>query len=133
MSGLPGAPCVAHACRLCCFQTEMLLLASDVARLESAGHDRAHFVSEEQGWLRLRNERGHCVFLGPQGCTVHESRPEGCRLYPLVWDEGTGRAVLDSAVCPFTREFEPRTEDRVALARLVDKLKKERAARPASG
>ena len=26
---------------------------------------------------------GSCVFLGPQGCSVHAGRPLVCRLYPL--------------------------------------------------
>ena len=30
-----------------------------------------------------QREDGACVFLGPEGCTVHDDRPEVCRLYPL--------------------------------------------------
>jgi Fe-S-cluster containining protein len=30
-----------------------------------------------------RQENGNCIFFGEHGCTVHDARPEVCRLYPL--------------------------------------------------
>ena len=33
--------------------------------------------------LRWREDDSACVFLGPEGCTVHIDRPLACRLYPL--------------------------------------------------
>lgn len=126
---LGGAPCVAHACRKCCFDTEMPLLESDAARLAALGHVRERFAVEHDGWLRLRNERGQCVFLGPKGCTVHDARPEGCRLYPLVWDADEKRVVLDVETCPFTREFRVTPAQRAAVEGLVEQLHAERDAR----
>jgi uncharacterized protein len=34
--------------------------------------------------LQTREDDRGCVFLGPQGCTVHPDRPLACRLYPLA-------------------------------------------------
>ena len=34
--------------------------------------------------LQTRDDDRGCVFLGPQGCTVHPDRPLACRIYPLA-------------------------------------------------
>jgi len=98
-------PCAAHGCRACCFETRLSLLDEDVARLEADGH-RDFAVADARGYLRLRNVHGHCVFLGPQGCTVYDIRPDGCRTYPLVYYE-EGDEVDFDAFCPHWREFLP--------------------------
>lgn len=118
------SPCQASACRACCFDTEMPLLPDDVARLEAAtGRSPEAFSvpDEETGGRRLANSDGHCVFLGPEGCTVYEARPAGCRLYPLVWDPEEGRGMLDED-CPYRSGFRVRPRDRAALMDLVERL-----------
>lgn len=122
-------PCLDHACSKCCHDTEMMLAEADVARLEAAGHQRADFsVKDAEGFLRLRNVGGRCFFLRDDGrCGVHEMRPEGCRLYPLVYDEKWG-PVMD-VDCPFTRLFVQTPEAEDALLRLVERLQDERDAR----
>ena len=41
--------------------------------------------------LQTRADDRGCVFLGPQGCTVHPDRPLACRLYPLArWTSPEG-------------------------------------------
>jgi hypothetical protein len=41
--------------------------------------------------LQTRPDDLGCVFLGPQGCTVHPDRPLACRIYPLArWISPTG-------------------------------------------
>lgn len=121
-----GSPCLAHACRKCCFDTEMPLTEADARRLEGRGFGRDEFARTDDGWLRLRNRNGQCVFLGPAGCTVHDDRPEGCRLYPLVWDADERRVVLDVETCPFTREFRITPTQRAAVESLVTELHRER-------
>jgi hypothetical protein len=110
----------------------MPLREADAARLAAAGHDPARFARVEDGWLLLRNENGSCVFLTAQGqCGVHDLRPEGCRLYPLVWEEddaGNGAAAMDE-VCPWREEFATNPQDRRRLDALVRVLVRERAAR----
>lgn len=118
-----ASPCQANACRACCFDTEMPLLSSDVERLAKAtGRDPATFSrADGNDGRRLSNVDGHCVFLGPEGCTVYEHRPAGCRLYPLVYDPEHGQGVLDPE-CPYRGGFRVRPRDRAALADLVAAL-----------
>ncbi|MGC8613155.1 MAG: YkgJ family cysteine cluster protein [Conexivisphaera sp.] len=111
-------PCLVHGCHSCCINNEMPLRDSDIARLESLGYRREDFVRVVDGVRVLATrEDGSCFFLGDDGlCSVYESRPEGCRLYPLVWHVDGGRAVLD-ADCPYRHEFSFGPD---AVARLMD-------------
>jgi len=89
-------------CALCCYNTEMPLTEEDIARLEALGYQRSEFaVLGEDGVHRLRNVDGHCFFLDPAtgACRVYWAKPEGCRLYPLVYDAEQGRVVVDPE-CP---------------------------------
>lgn len=117
------SPCSANDCRACCFDTRMPLLEADLKRLEAhTGRPRETFsITAPDEPPRLKNEDGHCVFLGPQGCTVYNHRPAGCRLYPLVLDPERGQGVLDDE-CPYRKGFRIRPRDRAALQELVDAL-----------
>lgn len=89
-------------CALCCYNTEMPLTEDDIRRLEALGYRREEFaVKGPDGVWRLRNVNRHCYFLDPAtgACRVYPWRPEGCRLYPLVYDPSTGEVVVD-AECP---------------------------------
>lgn len=121
-------PCLAHGCHACCVGTEMPLREEDIARLESLGYARGDFVRFVDGVPVLATrEDGSCVFLGEDGlCTVYESRPEGCRLYPLVWHLDEGRAVLDPD-CPYRHEFSFGEEDVARLMELVSEIYGEKA------
>lgn len=122
----------------------MLLTESDVRRITEVMADREpplawHFQADD-GYLQLRTRDGPpargspggrpCVFLGEDGlCTIWDARPEGCRLYPAVWDESTRRAELDADYCPHTDGFRlPRAMDD-ATRRLADRLSAERMRR----
>ena len=107
----------------------MMLSEADAKRLAVAGHDRAVFsFVDSEGFLKLRNTEGHCVFLASNGrCSVHAIRPAGCRLYPLVYDEKWG-PVMD-VDCPWTREFVQTPDNEEALLRLVGTLVSEQAQR----
>lgn len=156
--GLPALPVVGSAppcdtepCSQCCHDIEMLLTEDDVSRLalavadnkELAEQQRAigpwHFEAED-GYLQLHVRPGNpskgsdggapCWFLGDDGrCRVWKDRPEGCRLYPAVWDDGIRAAVLDADYCPHTDGFElpPAMDD--ATRSLALRLESERNAR----
>lgn len=115
-----GNPCFSHACTACCMDTQMPLADADVARLVSAGRRRNDFAEVRDGELRLKNVDGHCVFLAGGRCTVHELRPEGCRLYPLVWVEGKGPGL--DRLCPWRTEFTFGKPDEERLQKLVEGL-----------
>lgn len=120
-----GDSCKKHNCVRCCVNTEMPLTRKDLKRIENLGYARKRFaVKTGDGW-RLKNENGKCVFLAENGCAVYEHRPEGCRLYPLVYDEERHRAVLDR-LCPFRHEFEVKESDFEKLRRLLEILDREK-------
>ncbi len=82
-------------CLRCCYHKHIQLNPYEVARLAgemgvSTTIFRAEFTQEGAGKALNRTETGACVFLGPDGCSVHPNRPLVCRLYPL------GREVLNN-------------------------------------
>jgi Fe-S-cluster containining protein len=107
----------------------MPLTEQDAARLTALGHEG--FSRLDDHWLLLRNERGTCVFLDGGQCRVYEHRPEGCRLYPLIWyeDEVGGAGPGMDELCPWRDEFARAPEQERALRRLVERLVRERSAR----
>lgn len=137
---LPGkpqqaSPCVRHACTICCFDTNMPLTLADLGRLTARGERIDDFSEpdEEEGFLRLRNtEDGHCHFLLPDGrCRVQTDKPEGCRLYPFIYD-GDNDTVIRDGICPFNREFEPPPAIEAKVRELIARLDVEAAGRRAS-
>ena len=87
---------------------------------------------DDEGIRRLLNnsDTKACVFLavndyaenGLGVCKVYESRPLGCRLFPIVLNE-QDVAILDE-LCPHRTEFPmPQEEDGVKLLLLEEKLK----------
>src|SRR5258706_12873020 len=64
---------------------------SDIAQIVDKtaiemGDELEAFVNLRQGKrvLVLRHARGSCIYLGDDDrCTIYESRPLGCRVYPL--------------------------------------------------
>ena len=88
-------------CSLCCRNKLIQVNPYEIARLSRAlGISTTLFIRYhlEPGRPYLRRcEDGACVFLGPEGCTVHANRPLVCRVYPL------GRHVLSGADETLTR------------------------------
>lgn len=83
-------------CGACCLETEMLLSEEDIERLEGKGYCKDFFVVlDKEGYPKLRNLQNHCVFYNVENkrCKVYHSRPLGCRLYPVVYDEEKGIVV----------------------------------------
>ena len=64
---------------------------------------------------------GRCVFLGEDSCKIYSFRPEGCRLYPLVYNEKDRKAVVHD-LCPYGLEFKVSGEDRENLVAFFKKL-----------
>jgi Fe-S-cluster containining protein len=79
----------------------MMLSNADVERLEKAGIHRRQFLRyDKQGFARLRNHRGFCVFYDVEKCRcqIYKHRPLGCWIYPVIYSEQEG-IVVDS-LCP---------------------------------
>lgn len=85
-------------CGVCCTETEMLLSKEDIIRLVARGYRQNQFVHyDEAGYGVLKNRDGYCVFYDrvKRRCHVYLDRPAGCRVYPVIVDEGKG-IVLDT-------------------------------------
>ena len=106
----------------------MVLTSHDIERIEKLGHDLRLFVLEQNGWLRLKNNMGRCVFHNGTFCTIYDHRPEGCVLYPVVYDKDDCCAMLDSE-CPQRHYFSLSEKTSKELYALISVLKKERTER----
>ncbi len=119
-----GSPCLRHRCVACCLETEMPLTEDDVKKIEKLGFKRTEFTFEAGEETRLRNVNRACFFLKEGRCSVYEERPEGCRVYPLVYDLDTHKFVYDT-VCSYSTEFKATKEEKDRLKRLIKKLDRE--------
>ena len=144
-AGKGGVPCLTQSCSACCHDVEMLLTDADVQRIGAARPGLDFHFQADDGYLQLRTQdgppalgsRSHagssprpCIFLDASGqCSIHDARPEGCRLYPAVWDDALRGAELDADYCPYTDGFllAPATVD--AVRRLASRLEAERTRR----
>ncbi len=121
----------------------MLLTEADVERIwdvaEELGIQEWHMLADD-GYLQLITRDGPpargspggrpCVFLGDDGwCRIWAARPEGCRLYPAVYDDGLRAATLDADYCPHTDGFRLTPQMDAATRRLVERLKAQRRDR----
>jgi uncharacterized protein len=75
-------------CSRCCYHKGIRVNPYEVARLarkcgQTTTDFRKAWTRDGGGTMLAQRENGACVFLGPEGCTVHADRPEVCRLYPL--------------------------------------------------
>jgi len=116
-----GEPCVRHRCVKCCIETEMPLTEEDIRRISGLGYKVEEFSVRDGEKFRLKNKFGRCVFLTDEGCKIYAFRPEGCRLYPLVFDDSLKKPVLDE-LCPYREEFGIKRSDLERLLRLIEKL-----------
>ena len=98
------SPCIRYKCIQCCLETEMLLQKEDIEHLRRLGFDYNYFVVNRDRWLQLKNYDGRCVFNDGKKCSIYEYRPEGCKLYPMIYDEYKNRATLDED-CAHRDEF----------------------------
>ncbi len=80
---------ICSRCTHCCHDKLIQMNPYEIARLaanQGVGTEefRKRFTQDGEGLYLARTEEDNaCVFLGPQGCTVHPDRPLVCRLYPL--------------------------------------------------
>lgn len=117
--------CTRNKCIKCCIETSMLLSNEDIESIQRIGYDKNFFVRTKGGWLKLKNKNGRCVFHTGKICLIYESRPEGCKIYPLIFNEEYGSAVIDKE-CPYKDSFRFNSEDIEKLHDLITKLKSEK-------
>ena len=123
--------CINIKCIQCCKDTNMLLSKTDIKRIESLGYSCDFFVDTHDGWFQLKNRDGHCVFHNGMKCLIYEHRPEGCQLYPIIFDKENNCAILDEE-CPYRTKFLITMSSRKKLFHLVSKIESERFHRMSS-
>jgi Fe-S-cluster containining protein len=106
----------------------MSLSNQDVQLIESQGFNTKFFISKRKGWLQLKNKDGKCVFNNGKKCIIYKNRPEGCRLYPVIFDKDKNCAVLDR-YCPYKDNFKISKMKVERLFDLVSKLEYEKIQR----
>ncbi len=107
----------------------MSLSQADRQRIEQTGRGAdSYFQEGNDGYWRLRNVDGHCVFLEGGHCLIYPHRPEGCVLYPLIYYTDTNEPGLDD-FCPYRYEFRFSQGDREWLSRSIHREEAEVAAR----
>jgi Fe-S-cluster containining protein len=119
-----GSTCLKHGCVECCLETEMPLTRSDMRRIVGEGFRLSDFAVKVMAEWRLRNVSGRCFFLSDGLCRIYTKRPEGCRLYPLIFNVDTGEPVLDD-LCPYRGEFRVDKGDTSKLIKLIRRLERE--------
>jgi Fe-S-cluster containining protein len=105
----------------------MLLSEADIKHLENAGFSPEYFVvCGKDGFVKLRNLRGHCVFYDSKKrrCKLYKLRPLGCRLYPVIFNEEEGIVVDD--LCPMRgtitkSELKHKGKEVIRLLQLIDR------------
>jgi Fe-S-cluster containining protein len=106
----------------------MLLSKTDIKRIERLGYSCDFFVDTHDGWFQLKNRDEHCVFHNGMKCLIYEHRPEGCKLYPIIYDKDKKHVVFDKD-CPQRDKFHMSKSITKQLYDLVSKLESERAER----
>jgi len=117
-----GMVCVRHRCVECCLETRMPLSDLDLNRILKRGYKLECFAVKTDGEWHLKNSSGRCVFLVEERCGIYPHRPEGCRLYPLVYDETLRKAMIDP-LCPYGHLFRVQKNDVKRLKTLVRALR----------
>ena len=117
--------CIKNKCIKCCKQTSMLLSYKDIGRIQNKGFNINYFVRKKNGWLKLKNKDGKCVFHNGKICLIYDSRPDGCKIYPLIFNEENKNAVIDKE-CPYKDSFNFNSKDTKKLYSLINQLKSER-------
>lgn len=118
-----GIPCTIHNCVKCCIETRMPLSRIDIERISQQGYRFKDFVVKRRRERHLKNRNGRCIFLGDNGCIIYSFRPEGCRLYPLVYNENYRKVVIHD-LCPNGHEFKVSRDDIENLYVFFKKLSK---------
>jgi len=101
----------------------MPLTSFDIERISEQRYRIKDFVVKRRRERQLKNVNGRCVFLGDNGCIIYSFRPEGCRLYPLVFNENNGKGVIHD-FCPYGHEFKVSRDDMENLFALIKELDK---------
>ena len=103
----------------------MILSNNDIEKIQKIGYTKNFFVRKKDGWMKLKNKNGRCVFHNGKICIIYNQRPEGCRLYPLIFNIELKSAVIDN-FCPYGNNFSLKLEDSKKLYDLLKQINSEK-------
>ena len=97
----------------------MPLTQKDIEKIEKLGYKREQFTITKNGITYLKNKNGKCVFLKDNKCTIYKYRPEGCKLYPLIYN---GKQITIDKLCPKWKQIKPTKKDIQKLKQLIKQI-----------
>lgn len=106
----------------------MILSEEDMQKIQNLGYRTDFFCKKKKGWKKLKNRDGRCVFHNGKICSIYDNRPEGCMLYPLIFNKDSNSAVVDED-CPYADGFQFNKRDIEHLYNLVTQIMFERKIR----
>ncbi len=77
MTERANVPC--GSCHLCCRGDVIMLLPEEGDDVASYEHEIVTLPEGTGAILKKRD--GHCIYLGPKGCTIHDRAPAICRIF----------------------------------------------------
>lgn len=94
-------------CGKCCESQMVPLSESDIDRIVSLGYRLEEFAEFKDGFWRLKEYRGRCIFLDRETrlCKIHASKPATCRLFPVIYFDG--KVAVDVETCLEARKVNP--------------------------
>jgi Fe-S-cluster containining protein len=119
--------CQKTNCFLCCKNTNMHLTHHDIEEIERYNYHTFYHESPD-GWIQLNNHKDRCIFHDGTKCTIYTIRPQGCRLYPLVFNIDDHQPTYDS-ICPHPECFPITREKTQEMQTLIDQLFQEKKFR----
>ncbi len=111
------------ACSNCCKETTTDLTKEDIGRISRELNMKPKvfikkYLGKSEGEFMIKNLP--CPFLGEEGCTIYDCRPEACREYPHTdKDEMLSRLISlmeNCAICPVVFELVERLKQHYADA-----------------
>jgi uncharacterized protein len=78
MTALGNVPC--NGCRACCLHDTIPLLPERGDLIWTYEHEVIATAAGPTAVLRY-GETGECIYLGPDGCTIHDRAPAICRAF----------------------------------------------------
>jgi len=101
---------ICYSCGKCCVATEMILSEQDISLIldhtdSYKNEDDFTFINPE-GLHQMKNIDGHCIFfnIASNKCEIYDQRPQGCRFYPLIYDQFRKKCTIDDD-CPYPKLF----------------------------